>query len=267
MENNINIAAPLWFLFRGRELLSEKAIALLHEIDSKGSLYRAAASVDISYRTAWNIVDKLNNASNMPVVISATGGRNGGGSQLSEYGKSLLKFYSTLEKSYENISSQFKGENININEFMKTIKGLCMKTSARNQLSGIVTKIAQGMITSEIVVDIGTGLEITTLITNESVKELNLAEGSYVIVLVKAPSVVLFPADIKTKCSMENILLGTVTETRIGQVNSEVILSLPGGKTITSIVTIDSFESLEIKEGNKVYAAFSSSQAIIALPM
>jgi molybdate transport system regulatory protein len=66
---------------------------------------------------------------------------------------------------------------------------------------------------------------------------------------------------------MENMLLGTVTETRIGQVNSEVILSLPGGKTITSVVTKRSFDNLGIKEGKKLYAAFGSTQAIVALPM
>ena len=267
MTNNINIAAPLWFLFSGRELLSEKDMELLREIDSQGSLYKAAASVPVSYKTAWDIVDRLNNLSDQPVVISTTGGRNGGGSRLSEYGKSLLKFYSSLERSYENIRSTFIGDNIDINEFMRTMKGLCMKTSARNQFAGVITKITQGMISSEIIVDICNGIKITTVITNESTKNLALSEGSDVIVLVKAPSVILFPGDTQTKCSMENMLLGTVTETRIGQVNSEVILSLPGGKTITSVVTKRSFDNLGIKEGKKLYAAFGSTQAIVALPM
>jgi len=266
-KNLEHLAAPLWLLFAGRDLLMGKMIELLRQIDSKGSLTKAAESIPISYKTAWDMIDKLNNLSAHPVVVTATGGRNGGGTQLSEYGRSLLSLYSSLERSYEKAFEGFQNVKLDTDRFFKVVKGICMKTSARNQLAGTVKKIVAGMINSEIVVDIGNDVKIAAVITNDSVKDLGLETGVDVIVLVKAPAIILFPGSAPVKSSLENMLLGRVIEVRLGMVSGEVIIELQGSKTITAIVTKDSVESLNIKEGNLLNAAFSASQVILALPM
>jgi molybdate transport system regulatory protein len=262
-----HLAAPLWLLFAGRDLLIGKTIELLRQIDSKGSLSKAADAIPISYKNAWDMIDRLNNLSAHPVVTTTTGGRHGGGTRLSEYGKSLLSLYSSLERSYEKSFSEFQNAKLDMDKFFKMVKGICMKTSARNQLAGSVKRVIKGSINSEIVVDIGNGVDVVAVITNESTIDLALAEGVDVVVLVKAPAVILFPGDILVKSSIENMILGKVVEVRLGLVNGEVIIDLPGGKTITSIVTKESIESLGIVEGMSFYAAFSSSQVILALPM
>jgi molybdate transport system regulatory protein len=262
-----HLAAPLWLLFAGRDLLVGKTIELLRQIDSKGSLSKAADAIPISYKNAWDMIDRLNNLSAHPVVVTTTGGRHGGGTRLSEYGKSLLSLYSSLERSYEKSFSEFQDTKLDTNKFFKMVKGICMKTSARNQLAGSVKRVIKGSINSEIVIDIGNGMDVIAVITNDSTDELALAEDVDIVVLVKAPAVMLFPGDVLVKSTIENMLLGKVVEVRLGLVNGEVIMDLPGGKTITSVVTKESVESLGIIEGTPLYAAFSSSQVILALPM
>lgn len=261
------LAAPLWLLFAGRDLLVGKSMELLRQIDSKGSLSKAAEAIPVSYKTAWDMIDKLNNSSVQPIVITTTGGRNGGGTKLSEYGKSLLSLYSSLERSYETVFSVFHDVKLDTDRFFNMVKGMCMKTSARNQLNGIVKRVKKGMINSEVVIDIGNGVNIVAVITNESTDNLGLTEGIEIFVLIKASAVILFPGGTSVKSSAENMLKGNVAEVRQGIVNSEVILDLPSGKTITSVVTKESAGSLGIKEGISLYAAFSSSQVILALPM
>jgi molybdate transport system regulatory protein len=262
-----HLAAPLWLLFAGRDLIMGKAIELLRQIDSKGSLSKAAEAVPMSYKSAWDLIYRINNISAHPVVVTTTGGRHGGGTQLSEYGKSLLVLYSSLERSYEKAFSAFEDVKPDTEHFFKLVKGLCMKTSARNQLAGIVKKVIRGMINSEIVVDIGDNVDIVALITNESCDDLSLVPGKEAIVLVKAPAVILFPGIAPVKCSAENMLAGKVIEVRMGNVNGEVIIELPGGKILTSVITMESGKSLGLREGEPVWAGFSAQQVILALPM
>ena len=65
-----------------------------------------------------------------------------------------------------------------------------MKISARNQLSGTVTKVTEGAAIANVEVDVN-GQRVVSSITVEAVKELGLAEGSAVTVIVKASDVML----------------------------------------------------------------------------
>lgn len=65
-----------------------------------------------------------------------------------------------------------------------------MKLSARNQLKGKVTDVRLGTTTAHIRIDIG-GQTVTAAITNESAKELALAEGKNVYAVIKASDVMV----------------------------------------------------------------------------
>jgi molybdopterin-binding protein len=67
------------------------------------------------------------------------------------------------------------------------------------------------------------------------------------------------------KISARNVLKGKVVKVTPGAVNSEVILELPGGTRITSIITKESVESLGLKEGKEAYAVIKASNVMIAI--
>ena len=46
--------------------------------------------------------------------------------------------------------------------------------------------------------------------------------------------------------------------------NAEVTLALPGGKTVTAVVTHGSVETLELAPGKKACAVFKASSVILA---
>jgi molybdopterin-binding protein len=66
-----------------------------------------------------------------------------------------------------------------------------MELSARNQFKGRVTSITRGGVVAEVVVDIGHGNEIVSVITNGSIERLNLQVGSEVTAIIKATEVIL----------------------------------------------------------------------------
>ena len=66
-----------------------------------------------------------------------------------------------------------------------------MKLSARNQFKGKVVEIKEGVVTAKIVVDIGGGNLITSMISMDSVKDLDIKTGSDVTAVIKSTSVML----------------------------------------------------------------------------
>jgi molybdopterin-binding protein len=67
------------------------------------------------------------------------------------------------------------------------------------------------------------------------------------------------------KISARNILKGTVKAINPGSVNSEVVIELPGGQEITSIITKKSVATLGLAVGKTAYAVIKSSEVMIAV--
>ena len=67
------------------------------------------------------------------------------------------------------------------------------------------------------------------------------------------------------KLSARNVLKGKVVQIIKGAVNTEVILELPGGARIVSIITNTSVDSLGLKEGKEAYAVIKASNVMIAV--
>jgi molybdopterin-binding protein len=66
------------------------------------------------------------------------------------------------------------------------------------------------------------------------------------------------------KISARNVLQGVVKSVNHGAVNSEVVIELPGGAEIVSIITKTSAESLGLAAGKEVYAVIKASNVMIA---
>jgi molybdopterin-binding protein len=67
------------------------------------------------------------------------------------------------------------------------------------------------------------------------------------------------------KLSARNVLKGTVVSVNHGAVNSEVVLQLPGGAQLVSIITRQSAEDLKLATGAEAYAVIKASNVMIAI--
>jgi molybdate transport system regulatory protein len=63
--------------------------------------------------------------------------------------------------------------------------------SARNQFSGKVAAIQRGSVMTEVIVDIGGGHRIVSLISTSSAKRLKLKKGSDAVAVIKATEVII----------------------------------------------------------------------------
>lgn len=67
------------------------------------------------------------------------------------------------------------------------------------------------------------------------------------------------------KVSARNMLKGKVKQVNPGAVNTEVIIELPGGNEIVSIITRESAEKLKLAQGKEAYAIIKASNVIVAV--
>jgi len=140
-----------------------------------------------------------------------------------------------------------------------------MKTSARNDFTGTVTRLTPGAVNAEVELTLDRGERIIAIITNGSVSALGLKVGSKATALVKASWVILGKGLEHVRLSTRNIMPGTIQSVQEGAVNSEVILKFDGGTLLTAIITNGSVRSLQLKIGDEAFACFKASHVILAV--
>jgi len=70
---------------------------LLSLIEATGSISAAARRMGMSYRRAWQLVEALNRSFVEPIVITAIGGKRGGGAQVTAFGLAMMREYRRME--------------------------------------------------------------------------------------------------------------------------------------------------------------------------
>jgi molybdate transport system regulatory protein len=71
---------------------------LLDAIEETGSISAAARQLGMSYRRAWLLVDTMNACFQSPLVETLTGGQHGGGAQVTDLGREVVRRYRAMEK-------------------------------------------------------------------------------------------------------------------------------------------------------------------------
>ena len=106
------------------------------------------------------------------------------------------------------------------------------------------------------------GLEVTAIISMESMRSLDLHKGQTVTAQVKAPWVVLSPAGADTSCA--NNFQGTVLFVRKGSLEASVRLRLADGTGMAAMLSLDAVERLGLAEGAACTVSFSAMSVVLA---
>ena len=87
------IKGRIWIEGDKGTFLGYGRVVLLERIGQFGSISKAARSMGMSYRHAWELVASMNKNASSPLVATATGGRGGGGARLTSAGRDAIKFF------------------------------------------------------------------------------------------------------------------------------------------------------------------------------
>jgi molybdate transport system regulatory protein len=109
----LEIRSKIWIERRGRGnvVLSEWRVELLEAIDAHGSLSRAAETLNIPYRTAWERVKATEGEIGFRLLDSESGGLDGGGSTLTPQARELCRRFRRISGGiHEVVSRRFAVE-------------------------------------------------------------------------------------------------------------------------------------------------------------
>ncbi|MFC5595669.1 TOBE domain-containing protein [Lysobacter niastensis] len=244
---------------------SRRWMELLAAIGTEQSIAAAAREVGLSYKAAWDAVDAMNNLSDAPLVERLVGGKGGGGTRLTPDGERLVATYRAVEAENARFIEQLNTRIANASHDLNLIGRFAVLTSARNQLSGRVTRIATGAVNDEVELELSGGGRIVAIITHESLERMGLTVGGHAIALIKAPSVIVATNLDGVRLSARNQLAGNVIRVVPGAVNTEVVIALAGGNSIAAIITNTSARHLGLAEGAPATVLFKASSVILAV--
>jgi len=93
------IKSRIWIECDNHVLLGEGRVQLLKAIHDKGSLSKAAKSLNISYKKAWDLIDSVNKSAKKPVTRNSIGGKGGGGAELTSFGLMLITTFEEINQN------------------------------------------------------------------------------------------------------------------------------------------------------------------------
>jgi len=264
--SGMSIAATLSLRRADRAFLGGDRIGLLEAIDEFGSISRAAREVGVSYKTAWDAVDAMNNAAERPLVSRAAGGRGGGGTTLTEAGKDAVRMYRVLQGEHQRFIRRLEEQLGDVGRFYSLLRRVAMRVSARNMFLGKVAEVRKGAVSMEVTLALKGGETLCAVVTNESARGLGLKAGVEAYAFFKASAVILGKDLHGAKVSARNVLCGRVDRVVNGPVNAEVTVALPGGSVLTAIITRESAEKrLGLAVGDHVCALVKASSVILGV--
>lgn len=245
----------------GRLLVGRERIGLLEAVVEHGSITKAAKAAGFSYKTAWEAVNAINNLLPTPAFVTKTGGRAGGGAEVTEEGRRLIATFHRLEDRLSRISRLIAQEGLGEHE-EDLLWATGLRISARNMFRAEVTRIRKGPVDVEVTLKVSDRHAILATVTNSATDDLGLAVGSKVLVLIKAPFIRFAKVD-QAPPVARNWFAGVVSYRADSRPNSEIHLDIGHGKTLIGVVPRQAADDLDIKEGHEIAATFEANHVIL----
>jgi molybdate transport system regulatory protein len=98
--SSYKVAGSLWIECEHERFFGPGRVELLEHIAETGSISKAAQKMGMSYKKAWEMINKLNMQTVRPVVTLQSGGIKGGGTILTEEAWELIKYHRHLRKRF-----------------------------------------------------------------------------------------------------------------------------------------------------------------------
>ncbi len=256
----MKVTSPLTFEISGKLFLLEKRINLLHAIRKYGSISKAAKAVPMSYKSAWEAVDAMNALSPEPIVYRETGGKDGGGTTVTDYGVTLLKNYGLMKEEHTRFLKRLSELTDIQSGTFRTIERLGLQISARNQLQAKVIKIESGEVNAKIYLKLKSGKEIVSVITEEAVENLHIEVGQIVTAICKSSNVNIA---VSLNNEIENKLEGKVVQLEKDSKNLKIVVDIGNHDTIVSVMPIESLVGLKVEKSSMVIVEIEAKNIML----
>lgn len=173
--------APNFKIWLGKDtdhVLGEGGAILVKAIGKYGSISEAARRTGMSYKYAWDQLERMEKAVGKPVLRRIRGGKSGGGTELTDTAKALLKEYDTMRESVRNVLKD--------REYPSTA---LVKLNERNRIWGRVESIEKDGVTMKI--KITNPATITVLMAKRATEGIRIRVGDKLEAVIKSMEILV----------------------------------------------------------------------------
>ena len=114
MKNDYRLKGRIWIETGGQTFIGEGKAILLKKTAELGSLRKASAELEMSYRHAWYSLNKMNKAVGKPVILLHRGGKSGGIAEITEFGAEILKIFERSQRDFEKF---LNNQSVKLNSY------------------------------------------------------------------------------------------------------------------------------------------------------
>ncbi len=100
-KKGLQLKGKLWIEGEEGTFIGCGRIILLERIKELGSISKAAKSMNMSYKHAWDLINSMNKQAKTPLVKTKTGGKKGGGTCLTEAGEKVIQQFKEIYKEFQ----------------------------------------------------------------------------------------------------------------------------------------------------------------------
>ncbi|HCT98704.1 MAG TPA: molybdenum-dependent transcriptional regulator [Methylococcaceae bacterium] len=245
--------------------VDNRMIALLSAIDEQGSLNQAAKTVGLSYKGAWQMVERANQLALSPLVKTEKGGSKGGGTALTSAGKSLLTLFMGLENAHQRFIEELNKRLIDNDALLAPLKCFSQKNPVVNHFTGMIHTIKWGSDNAEVVIVLPSGLPIMASIPLSFLESFGLSTGKEVYLLIDSINIILMTSLGEGKMSARNQLKGVICERQSDGARAQVTMTLETGDVLVVTITEESVVQLGLEIGSEIYAIFKSNSVDVGV--
>lgn len=227
----MKLDGKLWIDINGQGTASYGRIRLLELVGETGSIKKAAETLNMSYKAAWDTINTLNSIYGKDLVQRKTGGRGGGGTTLTKHGRELIKTYNHYAQVHEL--------------YLTDITSL-------NCIEAVITNITKGYADAET----SYGDNISCVLLDKDIEK-----GNKVNLFIKPSDIILIKGD-NFEASARNTLKTKIKSIAETDGKSEIILTTLNGTAISTKITKSSADKLMLKEKSEITALFKTTSVL-----
>lgn len=100
------VNGSIWIECNGERFFGPGPVELLERISDSGSISQAAKQMNMSYKKAWEMINRLNANARVPLVETSQGGKYGGGSSISKEAREMIVAYRHMREKFSRFLEQ-----------------------------------------------------------------------------------------------------------------------------------------------------------------
>ena len=239
------LLSKLFLTHEGETFITPERIALLRSVVERGSISAAAKGISKSYKWAWDSIEQMNALSTQLLVRKSSGGKGGGGAEVTPFALALIAYYDELEMMHQSKIERYQ-EHLN--------SGFRSGTFSRDiasTLHGVVRSVSCSERSCDVRIAYG-----SSELKAKCRQELGLASGSEIAFMVESNQIMI--AKEAVEISAQNLLVGEIITIRSEGKRVYLTLELESGEELIVLITSDSLHDLKLRVGSRCFAYFKT---------